>query len=200
MHPVPMPNVEHSALSMGGGDLRRTTNKKRGSRAHLEMSTTTPGAGRRSQLLQESAKVIPTRTAVTPNRNISFGEVTVRNFDRTLGDHPDCEVGPPVTLDWTYEEDEPRDIDAFEIERRVKRMPSCKYLSISAARREKLLLRQGFSREELQHAETLCETTREQRMKTVVNLKYMRAAYTLEVIKRAISAPRRAKKIKKSNE
>ena len=40
-----------------------------------------------------------------PARHVHFGTVTIRRYQQTLGDHPDCDSGPPITLDWDYLQD-----------------------------------------------------------------------------------------------
>mmetsp|Transcript_31396 Transcript_31396/g.66872 ORF Transcript_31396/g.66872 Transcript_31396/m.66872 type:complete len:256 (-) Transcript_31396:229-996(-) len=47
-------------------------------------------------------------------RHISFHQVTVRDYDMVLGDHPSCSYGPPVTLGWHYIEYEPLDLNEYE--------------------------------------------------------------------------------------
>lgn len=46
--------------------------------------------------------------------SISFGTVEIRTFNRELGDHPDCRVGPPLTLSWEYLEHDAVPLDDYE--------------------------------------------------------------------------------------
>ena len=46
--------------------------------------------------------------------HVKFNSIQIRNYDITLGDNPSCNYGPPVTLDWNYDEMEPISVDAYE--------------------------------------------------------------------------------------
>ena len=46
--------------------------------------------------------------------HVKFNSIQVRYYDITLGDNPSCMHGPPVTLDWNYDEMEPVAVDSFE--------------------------------------------------------------------------------------
>ena len=46
--------------------------------------------------------------------NVKFNSIQIRYYDITLGDNPSCMYGPPVTLDWNYDEMEPVAIDSYE--------------------------------------------------------------------------------------
>ena len=49
--------------------------------------------------------------------HVRFNSIQIRNYNITLGDNPSCRQGPPVTLDWSYDEMEPISIDSYEEER-----------------------------------------------------------------------------------
>lgn len=51
---------------------------------------------------------------VESKRRVTFNEVIVRDYDMTLGDHPDCSYGPPVSIGWDYLEYEPIDVNEYE--------------------------------------------------------------------------------------
>jgi hypothetical protein len=61
----------------------------------------------------------------SPKRKKSFvfhSEVKLRFYEQTLGgDHPNTSYGPPISLDWKYEEAEPIDFDEYEEEGRGQR-------------------------------------------------------------------------------
>lgn len=48
---------------------------------------------------------------VKPKRKVHFGSVLIRDYNVTLGDHPSCSYGPPLTIDWDYQEYKPIDVN-----------------------------------------------------------------------------------------
>jgi len=54
-------------------------------------------------------------------RRISFGDIEIRKYPVILGDHPDCEMGPPVTIDWEPFKRKTFSIDRFEELRGTRR-------------------------------------------------------------------------------
>lgn len=46
--------------------------------------------------------------------HVKFDYIQVRSYDITLGDNPTCSAGPPVTLDWRYDEMEPISLESYE--------------------------------------------------------------------------------------
>ena len=50
--------------------------------------------------------------------NVKFESIQIRNYDITLGDNPSCNYGPPVSLDWGYDEMEPVSLDLYEDEKK----------------------------------------------------------------------------------
>lgn len=54
------------------------------------------------------------REITESKQRISFHQVTVRDYDMTLGDHPNVSYGPPISLGWHYHEYEPLDLNEYE--------------------------------------------------------------------------------------
>ena len=50
---------------------------------------------------------------------VTFGTVTVRAYSITMGLNPSTSIGPPVTLDWDYDEHRPTTIEEYERTTRV---------------------------------------------------------------------------------
>ena len=53
--------------------------------------------------------------------SVTFADVTVREFERVVGDQIPSDLGPPLSIGWRYHEEERVPLDAFEYERRQKR-------------------------------------------------------------------------------
>ncbi len=45
---------------------------------------------------------------------MKFTSVSIREYVRIVGDHPDCRVGPPLSLGWEYTEMPMLDLDEYE--------------------------------------------------------------------------------------
>lgn len=50
-------------------------------------------------------------------KNVSFSDVSVRNYDICIGDSPSTLVGVPLSLDWTFTEADRVTVDEFEMMR-----------------------------------------------------------------------------------
>ena len=50
---------------------------------------------------------------------VTFGTVTVRAYSITMGRNPSTSIGPPVTLDWDYDEHRPTTMEEYERTTRV---------------------------------------------------------------------------------
>ena len=88
--------------------------------------------------------------------------VTIRHYDRTLGDHPGCAEGLPVTLGWTYSSEESRAVDEAPREVTV----------LTPNQRRKLLLGLGFTGKELRKQRETINYVRMQRSETLEMIYY----------------------------
>merc|ERR1712032_139887 len=67
----------------------------------------------------------------TPRGSVSFKDVSVREFNRIVGDHPDCKFGPPLAIGWEYAENKKIDIDEYEATKpSLQRAGSLKLMSV----------------------------------------------------------------------
>lgn len=102
------------------------------------------------------------------NRLVRFGTVQVRQYARTLGDHPGVHAGPPITIDWSYIETSSVDIDEYE-QNRPMRKP---VLRMKAIDRKTLLKYQwNVTEEEILAAEKEINKTRTSRQRTACRAK-----------------------------
>ena len=82
-------------------------------------------------------------------REVSFTDVTIREYKLTIGDHPCCKYGPPTSLSWDYEEVHKSSINDYE----AGRGPRRKYLCLSYIRRREILINgAGFTEKDLRAA------------------------------------------------
>lgn len=82
-------------------------------------------------------------------KSVGFDTVKIRFYSQTMGDHPAVSYGPPISLDWDYEQQEDISLEDYESQRVFARR-TMRQLVISYYRRKAILSRDyGFSEEEL---------------------------------------------------
>jgi hypothetical protein len=54
-------------------------------------------------------------------RKVGFASVEVRDYNVTIGDHPCCTQGCPLSLDWEYQQRPLLSVEAFESTRATER-------------------------------------------------------------------------------
>ena len=77
------------------------------------------------------------------NRQVSFHEVTVREYEMILGDNPCPSFGPPVSLGWNYQEYQPLDVNRYEYHHSKRR--TLQQLGLNHARRKEILFKNGYN-------------------------------------------------------
>jgi len=92
-------------------------------------------------------------------RSVSFGPIHVRQYERIIGDHPDTKVGVPLSIGWSYCEDESVSIERYEADRIRKGK-----LRMSSITRKNMLLNVfGLPEKEILQAEQRSKKLRKQR-------------------------------------
>lgn len=104
----------------------------------------TQGILHQSKVSQEQAKA---------RRKVHFGEVLVRDYAMTLGDHPCCSYGPPITIDWAYLEYEPLGVNEYEFHHPPRR--SMREMLLNYYQRKALLSNAGFSETDFKQVKKL---------------------------------------------
>lgn len=108
----------------------------------------------------------PVREHVTKTRHqrsVSFDAVQLRHYFQTIGDNPSVPNGPPVQLDWKYEE-EVLEIPINEYECRERKWKYRSQMVMNYHKRRTLLTYYyGFTEEELKESEKLVKKIRWQR-------------------------------------
>merc|ERR1711862_243674 len=56
-------------------------------------------------------------------KSVAFTNISVRNYNITLGDHPDCSYGPPICLSWDFEDYGEIKLIDYELSRPPRRSP-----------------------------------------------------------------------------
>lgn len=94
----------------------------------------------------------PSSSANKPRlrRNVSFASVGIREYSQTLGDHPNVSYGPPLSLDWDYNDEIKLDVESYEAERPPRR--SARGMMQNYYQRRDILSRYGHTEEELKRS------------------------------------------------
>lgn len=122
------------------------------------------------------------------NRSVSFDSVQLRQYSQTLGDNPCVSYGPPIQLDWKYEEEELA-IPVDEYECRDRRWKHRQQMIMNCHKRTSMLtFYYGFSEDELKQAQKSIHKIQRQRSWTQA----LEPVYILEDV--MSTAYRRAKK------
>jgi hypothetical protein len=114
---------------------------------------------------------------------VVFKDVRIREYSQTLGDNPCVSYGPPISLDWDYEEFESVGIDEYERSRGQRR--SLRQMILSYYQRRNLLAWQyGISKEELKLAKRRANKCKSERALTNYFVPAMMVEAALESVRR----------------
>lgn len=131
-------------------------------------------------------------TAPGVKRNVSFSNISMRNYPLTLGDNPSVSYGPPTTLDWGFEEAGDLSLDDYENNRAPRRRP--REMLLNYYQRKAILEKNGCSEEEIKQAKRQVERAKRQRNTTKSMIQFMKAEDVVQ------SVGRKAKRaLQKSN-
>ena len=125
-------------------------------------------------------------------KNVCFTAIQIRSYHQTLGDNPSVSYGPPISLDWTYEQEViEQSIDVYEQTRRPRR--SQRQMAMSYYQRQNLLSwMYGIPKDELRRAKKEANKIKLNRSITNTFLPIMAVESVIE------SAQRKAKKLVRS--
>lgn len=100
-------------------------------------------------------------TSSSSKREVSFHTVVIREYGMTLGDNPSCSYGPPVCLDWDYEETKKVKLDEYEQSRNKRR--TMRQMVLSYYKRFEILQNAGYSSGEMKAATRQVNKAKRQR-------------------------------------
>lgn len=110
-------------------------------------------------------------TSKSIQRNVSFSNLEIRVYKMTLGDNPACSEGPPMTLDWEYQnESAVFDVDGYESTRGPRRQKREMCMSPNL-RWWRLMRENGFSSTQIQKAVADAQKAQKMRQKTRKQIK-----------------------------
>ena len=172
-HPPVTTVTVASQSSVRGGCMRVRT---------LEESLST-SLIKRQKSMEQGSSLGKTESTCSSSSSVHFGTVEIRQYVRCLGDNPACSNGPPITIDWKYEEAYAFPVDAYDDDRE-REPPS----QISYYDRVEILRLLGYSREEMMKAERQRKKDQALREETVYRLKFMEREEKTETVKRKIKS------------
>ena len=145
---------------------------------------------RRMSLFESGTEGAPSDRS---SMSVSFKDVQIRAYDQCVGDNPSVSYGPPISLDWSYEEMQAIGIDEYEDARGQRRTLRQMILSYYH-RRNVLSWQYGVSDEDLRHAKKQANKVKFERSVTQYFLPVMAVENVIE------SAGRKAKRLVKGSE
>ena len=101
------------------------------------------------------------------NKAVSFGDVTVLQFPVVLGNNPAVSAGCPIEIGWEHIAEEIQKLEIYEYMREGQRRSDRKRLVISVLDRAKLLMRAGYSLEEISGAVLIVQELQRQRAESL---------------------------------
>eukprot|EP00339_Tiarina_fusa_P002755 CAMPEP_0117010054 /NCGR_PEP_ID=MMETSP0472-20121206/8963_1 /TAXON_ID=693140 ORGANISM="Tiarina fusus, Strain LIS" /NCGR_SAMPLE_ID=MMETSP0472 /ASSEMBLY_ACC=CAM_ASM_000603 /LENGTH=286 /DNA_ID=CAMNT_0004712497 /DNA_START=31 /DNA_END=891 /DNA_ORIENTATION=+ len=131
----------------------------------------------------------PIETAARPKgRRVKFDKILIRSYGQTLGDNPSVSYGPPIQLDWDYEQHDALDLDEYEDAHPPRR--TLRQMVLSYYHRKNVLTWQyGYSEEVLKKAKKDAERIK---MKRSITNTFLPAMFIETAIE---SAGRKAKRL-----
>ena len=87
----------------------------------------------------------------TKTKSVSFGTITVTDFPIELGDNPACSKGAPIQMGWTAYESHTHNLEIYDFCRQSERK-SRRKLIMTFERRNQLLIKAGYTMEEVMDA------------------------------------------------
>jgi len=114
--------------------------------------------------------------------SVQFGTISIREYANTIGDNPSCGDGPALSLSWAFRSQPVvMSVDEYESSRPpTKRVLDA--LAIPRERRERILVRLGFSYEDILQAMVEKRYDQSCRERTLSRLKYQALEERMEVL------------------
>ena len=157
--------INHDTNTVFGGsscyNLNPTSGKERRKRPNSSAARKT--SSRPSRNASE-----PIITAGSGRKRVMFGTVSVREYERCIGDNPAVSSGPPIGLGWYYLRPQPVDLEYYEANVRKPSPRTRKDFFLTPQKRFHILLNDwGFSVQDICQAKDQAAELRLQRQVSV---------------------------------
>lgn len=128
--------------------------------------------------------MIKDSTSEKLGRGVSFGSIAIREYPRCLGDHPDTRNGPPLTIDWLYEDTGMISVEDYETSRPERRLKE--QMLLPGYLRQSMLLETGTTMKEICTIRTQIKTAQHQRNLSRAMQEYEHFYVVVESLKRKL--------------
>ena len=112
-------------------------------------------------------------------KQVTFGDITIKEYDIVLGDHPNVSGGAPIQIGWDVQDVHTRNLDLYEVMRGDRRKGK-KQLAIPVQKRGHMLLKAGYTLEDIGNAALAADEMKRLRQETIKNQGWDRANIVLE--------------------
>lgn len=190
------PSVLSSSSSKGAGDTTSVM-RKSGSNPELTRTDRSSSSSGSSGTTDDNGSVAstPLLPSSSMRRNVSFAKVRVRQYGQTLGDQP-CNAGPPVALDWDFNEAPDEDVDEYEASREGLRRQG-QAMKMPPSVRVERLMDHGHTRNQIQNTTQSSRKTMKERQQSARESEaHFKAAQALESLGRKVKRVMKGKKDK----
>ena len=152
----------------------------------------------KTRLLQQaaaattSARRLPhysTAQTLPLKKSVSFSTVSIREYQRILGDNPSCSCGPSISIGWEFDTEDCFSVNQWEDWRREER--DATLLVLCREEREELLLQLGYNHNVIAQAIRDIVKVKNKRRQTIHNLEAMGVEEMME------SASKKLKSVRK---
>ena len=116
--------------------------------------------------------------------HVKFQNIQIRNYDMTLGDNPSCNYGPPVALDWSYDEAGSIPLDDYEESRGTRRKFYQMHLNV--IHRKRILERMDVTQDEMEYVMKEMKKIQKGRERTKMMLPFWKLEDAAESAKRKV--------------
>ena len=118
--------------------------------------------------------------------SLTFGHVSIREYERILGDNPSVTSGPPLSIGWRYAPEPIKlDVETFESGKGLPRASS-EFLVPKAVREKILREHADTSRRDIAAAVRNIQKQKQQRRNTVVNIPMAGTQEKIEKVRRGM--------------
>jgi hypothetical protein len=112
------------------------------------------------------------------SKQVTFGDITIKEYPMEIGNHPNVSAGAPVQIGWEPQETHTRNLELYEHMRADRR--GRRELVIPVQKRGQILLRAGYSLEQIGDAAMKVDVMKKLRADTLKHQAWDRANMVLE--------------------